>query len=150
MQITSRFTIAVHIIVCLDYLQDQGPVTSRVLAGSVGVNPVIIRTVVGKLKEAGIVSISQGKIGIALGRPLDQITFYDIYRAVDCVDETGLFHFHENPNPACPVGRNIHRAADRHLAAVQRAMEDEMKSITLADVAADARKAMGAAETGCR
>lgn len=142
MQITSRFTIAVHIITCIDYLRDGDPVTSKVLAGSVGVNPVIIRTVIGKLKEAGIVSISQGKSGIALGRPLDQITFYDIYRAVDCVDETGLFHFHENPNPECPVGRTIHIAADRRLAAVQRAMEDEMKSITLADVAADARKAM--------
>lgn len=45
MQITSRFTIAVHIITAIDYFKDTEKVTSNFLAGSVGTNPVIIRTV---------------------------------------------------------------------------------------------------------
>ena len=83
MQITSRFTIAVHIITAIDYFKDNEKVTSNFLAGSVGANPVIVRNVMGNLKEAGIIDISQGKSGITLVKKLDEITFYDVYKAVD-------------------------------------------------------------------
>lgn len=140
MQITSRFTIAVHIITAIDYFKDTNKVTSKFLAGSVGVNPVIIRNVMGELKDAGIIDISQGKSGITLAKPLDEISFYDIYKAVDSVDDEGLFHFHENPNANCPVGRNIHKSVDGKLTEVQEAMEEELKKITLAEVVDDTRK----------
>ena len=140
MQITSRFTIAVHIITCIEYFKDTETVTSNFLAGSVGANPVIIRTVMSKLKDAGIITISQGKSGIGLARELSEITFYDIYQAVDCVDDTGLFHFHENPNMNCPVGRNIHSAMDEKLQEIQDTMEMQMKQITIADVVDDVRR----------
>ena len=140
MQITSRFTIAVHIITAIDYFRDEMKVTSNFLAGSVGANPVIVRTVMGNLKDAGIISISQGKSGIGLAKRLDEISFYDIYKAIDPVGEEGLFHFHENPNIKCPVGRNIHAALDTRLRQVQNTMEKEMKSITVAEIAADVKK----------
>ena len=140
MQITSKFTIAVHVITAIDYFKDHEKVTSNFLAGSVGANPVIVRNVMGNLKEAGIIDISQGKSGISLAKKLDDITFYDIYRAVDSVSDEGLFHFHENPNTNCPVGRNIHKAVDEKLLKVQQAMEAEMKQITLSDVVEDTRK----------
>ncbi len=140
MQITSRFTIAVHIITAIDYFRDEMKVTSNFLAGSVGANPVIVRTVMGNLKDAGIISISQGKSGIGLAKRLDEISFYDIYKAIDPVGEEGLFHFHENPNIKCPVGRNIHAALDTRLRQVQDTMEKEMKSITVAEIAADVKK----------
>ena len=139
MQITSRFTIAVHIITAIDYFKDSRAVTSSFLSGSVGANPVIIRNVMGKLKEAGIISISQGKSGISLARELCDITFYDVYKAVDCVDESGLFHFHESPNIDCPVGRNIHSAMDKELMSIQNAMEERMKKITVANIADSVR-----------
>lgn len=140
MQITSRFTIAVHIITAVDYFKDKEKVTSNFLAGSVGANPVIVRNVMGNLKEAGIIDISQGKSGITLAKKPDEITFFDIYKAVDCIDDEGLFHFHENPNANCPVGRNIHKAVDGKLLKVQQAMEEEMKQIFLADVVDDTRR----------
>ena len=139
MQITSRFTIAVHIIIAIDYFSDSETVTSNFLAGSVGANPVIVRNVMGNLKEAGIISISQGKSGMSLAKGLDEITFYDVYKAVDCVDEEGLFHFHENPNIECPVGRNIHKSLDKRLEDIQKAMEERMRETTLAEVVADTR-----------
>ena len=58
--------------------------------------------------------------------------------AVECVEEGTLFHFHENPNPSCPAGRNIHRILDGRLEQVQAAMERELAGITLADVMRDA------------
>ena len=137
MQISSKFTIGVHLLAVIDYLGEDEKVTSSVLAGSIGVNPVIVRNVMGNLKEAGLISISQGKSGISLAKKPDQITFYDVYKAVDSVNDDGLFHFHENPNPKCPIGRNIHKAMDSKLDRVQKRMEDEMKQITLADVMTD-------------
>ena len=140
MQITSKFTIAIHIITAIEFFSEKETVTSNFLAGSVGANPVIVRNVMGKLKEAGIISISQGKSGISLAKSLDKITFYDVYKAVECVDGEGLFHFHENPNIKCPVGKNIHKAMDDKLQRVQHAMEEELRKITVADVAHDLKK----------
>ena len=145
MQITSRFTIAVHIITAIDHFKDSEKVTSSFLAESVGANPVIVRNVMGNLKEAGMIEISQGKSGISLAKSLDDITFYDVYKAVNCIDSKGLFHFHEDPNTNCPVGRNIHLAMDEKLQRVQEAMEDELRHITIADVAADIKKEVGSA-----
>ena len=137
MQISSKFTIAIHLLAVIHYLGEEGKVTSSVLAGSIGVNPVIVRNVMGNLKEAGLINISQGKSGITLSKKPDEITFYDVYKAVDCVKEEGLFHFHENPNPECPIGRNIHTAMDAKLDRIQASMEAEMQGITLADVMMD-------------
>lgn len=140
MQITSKFTVAVHILTCIDIFDGQMRVTSDFLSGSTGVNAVIVRNVLGQLRNAGIVETRQGSGGAHLAKALDEITLYDIYKAVDCVDDEGLFHFHENPNADCPVGRNIHKAMDGRLSAAQAALENELKSTTLAQVVADTRK----------
>ena len=140
MQITSKFTVAVHILTCIDIFGGQMRVTSDFLSGSTGVNAVIVRNVLGQLRNAGIVETRQGSGGAHLAKALDEITLYDIYKAVDCVDDEGLFHFHENPNADCPVGRNIHKAMDDRLSAAQAALENELKSTTLAQVVADTRR----------
>ena len=140
MQITSKFTAAVHILTCIDIFGGQMRVTSDFLSGSTGVNAVIVRGVLGQLRNAGIVETRQGSGGAHLAKALDEITLYDIYKAVDCIDDEGLFHFHENPNADCPVGRNIHKAMDGRLEAAQAALENELKSTTLAQVVADTRK----------
>ena len=140
MQITSKFSVAVHILTCIDIFGGQMRVTSDFLSGSTGVNAVIVRGVLGQLRTAGIVETRQGSGGAHLAKALDEITLYDIYKAVDCVDDEGLFHFHENPNAECPVGRNIHKAMDDRLQTAQAALENELKSTTLVQVVADTRK----------
>ena len=143
MQIGSKFTIGVHIITAIDYFKDMDRVNSEFLAGSIGVNPVIVRTVISQLREAGIVQTQRGSSGAELSRRLDEITLYDVYKAVGSVDaDEGLFHFHEQPNPECPVGRNIHKVLDRHLAEAQRALEDSLKTTTLADISNDTKQAV--------
>jgi DNA-binding IscR family transcriptional regulator len=143
MQIGSKFTIGVHIITAIDYFKDMDRVNSEFLAGSIGVNPVIVRTVISQLREAGIVQTQRGSSGAALTKRLDEITLYDIYKAVGSVDEAeGLFHFHEQPNPDCPVGRNIHKVLDQRLLDAQRAMEEKLRSTTLADIVKDTKTAI--------
>lgn len=137
MQISSRFTIAIHMFACIDTFQADYKITSSFLANSINVNPVIIRNLLLQLKSAGLIEVKRGTGGTSITKPLEEITFYDIYRAVECVEGNILFHFHENPNPACPVGRNIHTVLDDKLLRVQDAMEKELKSITLADIKKD-------------
>ena len=136
MQISSRFTMAIHMFTCIDTFAEQ-KMTSDFMAGSIGTNPVIIRKLLQQLKAAGLVQVSRGTGGVTVTRPLEDITFLDIYRAVECTPDEELFHFHEKPNKRCPVGRNIHHVLDDKLARVQEAMEKELAAITLADVKED-------------
>ena len=140
MQISSRFTLAVHIFVCIDTFEGKYKLTSDFLASSTNVNPVVVRKILGQLKAAGLISIARGTGGVAVAKPLCGITLLDIYRAVECVENGELFHFHENPNPNCPVGSNIHKILDRRLISAQKAMENELASVTLQDIKADAEK----------
>ena len=103
-------------------------------------NTVIIRRMLSQLKVAGMIEVKRGTGGASIVKPLDQITFLDVYRAVECIEENTLFHFHENPNPDCLVGKNIHNILDDKLLRVQDAMERELKAITLADVMEDLEK----------
>ena len=140
MQISSRFTIAIHMLTCMENFKDEYKITSDFLASSINVNPVIIRRILSQLKEKGLIQVKRGTGGAAVAKPLEEITFLDVYQAVECIEENTLFHFHENPSPDCPVGKNIHNILDDKLVRVQKAMERELKAITMADVMDDLGK----------
>lgn len=142
MQISSRFTIALHIFACIYTFEKDHKITSDFLANSVNVNPVIIRKLLTQLKGAGLVSVQRGSGGTSMAKPPEEITFLDIYRAVECVEQGELFHFHPNPNQDCPVGRNIHNVLDAKLRQIQDAMEREMEKITVADVIRDTQRCL--------
>lgn len=129
MQFSSRLPIAVHILLCIQQFDGQYKVTSNFLAGSVNVNPVIIRKTLGQLKTAGLVNIEAGVGGASLVRSAKDITLLDIFYAVE--QQEDLFHFHENPNPNCPVGRNIHAVLGKQLLHVQKTMLEQLAAITL-------------------
>ena len=134
MQISSRFTTALHIFTCVDVFKNDYKVTSDFLAGSIGTNPVIIRKILTQLKKAGLIEVARGTGGIELTKELSEITFYDVYDAIEPVDGGNLFRFHEAPNPKCPVGRNIHALLDDKLKDIQNAMEEKMRQYTLLDL----------------
>lgn len=142
MQISSRFTIAIHMLACMEAFKGEYKVTSEFLASSININPVIIRRILSQLRDAGIVEVRRGTGGAAPAKPLQEITLLDVYRAVDCVEEKALFHFHENPNMSCPVGRNIHNILDDKLLRAQEAMEWELQAVTLADLMADLERCL--------
>ncbi|HEL1929876.1 TPA: Rrf2 family transcriptional regulator [Streptococcus suis] len=138
MQISSRFTIASHILVLLALEGEKEKQTSTSIAGSVGVNPVIIRNILSQLKEAGLVEVARGVGGARLAQGPDQITLLHVYQAVELFGEKGqLFAFHEQPNPSCQVGRNIHPLLDSRLENAQSALEKELERTTIADLLAE-------------
>ena len=118
---------------CLYYFQETHLITSKFLASSIQVNPVIIRKIILQLKAADLVKISQGKTGIKQMKSPEEISLYDIYLAVECVGSGKLFHFH-NPNPKCPVGEKIHDALDGKLNEIQDSMEEKLKQISMRDI----------------
>lgn len=135
MQFSSRLPVAVHILLAIVEFEGKEKTTSTFLAGSVNVNPVIIRNTLGQLKTAGLVTVKAGEGGASLAKDPKDITLMDIFNAVE--KEEALFHFHENPNPECPVGKNVHAVLDCRLNAIQETMQGQMKSITLQDLIND-------------
>lgn len=137
MQISSRLSLSVHILLCIDRFSKDIKVTSELLAGSTNVNPVIVRNILGQLKNSGIVKVSRGTGGAVITKPLSEITLLDLYKSVECVENGELFSFHDNPNVLCPVGKNIHKVLDSRLDDVQKAMERELNSVSLEDLKKD-------------
>jgi Rrf2 family protein len=133
MKISSRFSVAVHILSILSMEKDN-LCTSEWIAGSVNTNPVVIRRVTGMLKKAGLVNVNLGSGGAYLLKPMENITLLDIYKAVDVVETGQLFQIHENPNPKCPIGANIQFVLEIILLKAQGAMEDVLRNVTMKDI----------------
>lgn len=136
MKITSRFTVAVHTLLAIHMFDGKYKTTSDFIAASVNVNPVVIRRTLLSLKGAGLIEVKAGSGGARIIKNLEEITLYDIYMAVDSV-EGDLFHFHESPNPSCPVGKNIYSVLEPHLFEAQKALENQLKKVTLQDLVQD-------------
>ena len=143
MQISSRFTIATHMLIIIALKGKESKVTSDFLASSVGVNPVIIRKTLSQLKKADLISVARGTGGAEIIKNLEDISLLDVYQAVECLGKTGqLFSFHDNPNSNCPVGAHIHDVLDQKLERIQLAMEAELGQTSLEQVVADAESQM--------
>ena len=135
MQFSSRLPIAVHILLAIVEYEGKEKTTSTFLAGSVNVNPVVIRNTLGQLKTAGLVAVKAGEGGASLAKAPKDITLKDVFDAVE--KEEALFRFHDNPNPECPVGKIVHTVLDNKLFAIQEAMREKMDSFTLQDLIDD-------------
>lgn len=136
MSISSRFSVGIHILTLIEINKD-GTSTSEFIAGSVNTNPAVIRKIMGMLKNAGLVNVRPGVPGAELAKKLSDVTLFDVYHAVNVVQEKELFTVHDNPNPECPVGRNIQKTIEPLLTTAQLAMEKVLKSLTLEDVVKD-------------
>ncbi len=145
MQFSSRLPIAVHVLLCIHTFDRQEKLTSDFLAGSVNVNPVMIRNTLGKLKAAGLVKVDAGIGGAHLTKEPKDISLLDVFLAVE--EEEALFRFHENPNPACPVGRNVHDVLDGKLNAADDAMRAQLASVSLQALIEDLRSRLQAEQS---
>ncbi|OIK15382.1 transcriptional regulator [Bacillus sp. MUM 116] len=136
MSISSRFAVGIHILTLIE-LNKEGVTSSEFLASSVNTNPAVIRKLMGMLKKAGLIEVHPGIAGAKLAKELSDITLFDVYKAVNVVQEKELFSIHENPNPDCPVGRNIQNTIEQLFTAAQLAMEKVLRNVTLEDVVKD-------------
>ena len=79
-------------------------------------------------------------IGFCLLKAPDEITFLDVYRAVEEADHVHVFDIHQNPSDACIVGRNIRPVLGGMFRHAEEVVEDELAGATLADCMARMRE----------
>ena len=100
MQISSRFIIATHIMLCIYCFSEKEKVTSEFLSKSTNINPVIIRNILGQLKKSGLVKIARGTGGAKIAQPIDEITLLDLYK-VSITLQNVLKKFNHKRNLRC-------------------------------------------------
>ena len=80
MQVSTKFTIALHVLLAVKYFEKDYKLTSDFLSASIGSNPVIIRNIMSQLREAGIIDIKRGPGGMRITRDLKDISFLTFIR----------------------------------------------------------------------
>lgn len=79
--VDTRFAVSVHIMTALAHRRD-GRLTSPRLAESIRTNPIVVRRLVAKLVERGLVTSYRGKAGgLELARSPEEISLRDVYLA---------------------------------------------------------------------
>jgi Rrf2 family protein len=125
MKADTKFSTAIHI--CL-YLQYRGEklLSSQEIAVSVATNPVVIRRVLAELKKKKLVGSAAGNQGgFYLMRPVDKISLWDIYQAVN---DRELFQ-RPKINEECPVSSNLAQLVKSPFQEAENAMQPGLEKI---------------------
>ena len=105
--ISGKFAISIHILTLLtkfpnDYL------SSEFIASSINLNPVLVRKEIANLKKNQIVMSKEGKNGgTKLNVSPSKVTLKQIFEST--FEEISLGYSKNEPNPKCPVGREINQ-----------------------------------------
>jgi len=132
---STRFAVAVHTLAALA-VNEGKPVRSEDIARSASTNPTVIRAILSRLADAGLSTAQLGQGGGALlAKPAARISLFDVYQAVE---DCEIFALHRSPpDESCVVGRHIHAAMLPALERARQALENELASVSIADIAAD-------------
>jgi Rrf2 family protein len=130
---STRFVLAIHVLTSLAVTAGK-PMRSEDLAFSVNTNATFIRSLLSRLQEAGLTTSQLGVGGGALlAKPPEKIRLLEVYRAMENGEVFALHR--QGPNEACAVGRNIQAAIRPVLDEATDALEGQLASTTIADVA---------------
>ena len=127
----TQFAVAIHALTLLSGPADP-PKSSEAMSGSIAANPVYVRRVLGRLREAGLVDSRPGpRGGWHLLRPAAEITLGDAWRAVQ--EGSPIFGLHE-VQPECTVGAGIRATLASLDAQLTQSVERELDGITVESV----------------
>lgn len=132
MRMSSKFPLAVHILMIIAAFGEKTKINSDILAQSTGANAVTIRNIFKSLKDADMISISPGPGGAKLARSTDSISLWDVFLAAELSDPNEFFKFHEHADSCCPIGGNIFGILKSHLDESVDAMKQKLSTVTIA------------------
>ena len=127
---STKLSVSIHLL-CL-VARSRRPVTSDVIAASIGTNPALVRRLMARLKAAGLLRTRPRVGAVGLGRPAVDITLLDIFNAVE--PNRALFDIHGGGSAQCPVGAHIGEILAHLFGNLQRQMETGLAAATLADL----------------
>lgn len=130
----TRLSDVLHVLLHMDRAEE--PLTSEVLARSMGTNPAVFRRTMGGLREAGIVSSDKGHGGgWRLKGPLSQITLLSVYEALG---RPNLFAIgNRSPETECLVERKVNSVLSDTMAEATALFHGRFSEITLDQIAPD-------------
>jgi len=130
----SRLSSVLHAL--LHTAEQEGPVTSEVLARCLGTNPVVVRRTMGYLRKAGIVTSDRGHAGgWRIHADLGTVTLRQLHEALG---EPAMFAMgNRNETPECLVEQSVNAALEGSFAEAEALLLRRFSEITLADLAAD-------------
>lgn len=143
MKTNTQFTVSVQMLILIS-ISGGRKITSSMISDSTGCNPVMVRQLFGKLKNAGILNITAGKGTTTLAREASDITLWDVFAAVEGNRREEMFAFHPDISKSCKVGRSFECVLGDHLDEGLAALRDSFGRVTIAqlveETAADAAR----------
>lgn len=129
--ISGKFAITLHILTLLSKFPDEY-LSSEFIASSMNINPVLVRKEIANLKKNNFVESREGKNGgTKLAMTAKKITLEDIFKIT--FDKVTLGYSKNDPNPACPVGKNINKSLDSLYDSINDSISQKLKAITLTE-----------------
>lgn len=129
--------------VLLHMAQQDGPVTSEVLAKAMNTNPVVIRRIMAGLRDAGYVRSEKGHGGgWTLACDLSRVTLGDIYNALGCPSLLAIGNRTEAPG--CLVEQAVNAALNKSFQDAEALLLSSLGNVTLAMLSADVRGRLAA------
>lgn len=136
MKRSSRLSLALHALSHMSYDADEAQ-TSAEIAKHAGTNPVVVRRVLGKLREAGLVASERGHSGgWRLLREPENVTLADVYVAL----EESLVASKLEPDPKiCSVERALGDRISDIMQEVEADLVARLSTTTIAEIQKSAR-----------
>lgn len=131
MRVSTRFSDSIHILAFIEIYKNIR-LSSEVIASSVETSPVVIRRLMGVLREAGLIATKQGSVEPKLARNPKDITLLDIYFATE--GNKPLFELDKKTNPECIVGGNIQGVLGDYYEQAKISAQRKLNDTTLQDL----------------
>ncbi|MDR7210742.1 Rrf2 family transcriptional regulator [Flavobacterium piscis] len=129
--ISGKFAITIHILTLLTKFPNDF-LSSEFIAGSMNLNPVLVRKEIANLKAHHIVESKEGKNGgTKLSKAASNITLKEIFEMT--FDNINLGYAKNQPNPDCPVGKKINQNLAELYANMNEKVSLQLTNITLED-----------------
>ena len=131
MKRNSRLSLALHTLSHMAGDPDRKR-TSAQIAEYAGTSPVVVRRVLGRLREAGLLVSEKGHAGgWSLARDPCEITLADVYLALD---ESLIEAGSEETTAACAVERAMHRRITGVMQEIEQSLIARLRETTIAEM----------------
>ena len=128
MKRNSQLSGVLHVL--LHMADREGPMTSESLAKAMNTNPVVIRRILGGLRDQGYVRSDKGHGGgWTLACDLSQVTLRDIYAALGCPPLLAMTNRTESPG--CLVEQAVNAALDQAFRDAEALLLTRLGEVTL-------------------
>jgi Rrf2 family protein len=134
MKPSSQLSDVLHVLMHL--AQASAPLTSESLASAMGTNPVVLRRLMGGLRDAGFVSSGKGHGGgWVMAAALEDVTLRDVHAALGSPALVSL-GFRED-HPGCLIAQAVNASLRTAMEQAEASLLARLEGVTLAALARD-------------